>query len=168
MRIKQLFFAFFLPMMAFGQSVAVMVGSDFVTIPVQQTQTELKPGWTIVDIKLKDKLVHYLYGAHSTQLADDRQPLFLVTPGEKEILSDYVIIRLQTKKTYRKLPKSTLRENAYTRVDPNAFNLKSDGKDGFICQPTAPLEKGEYILLNINQTPIGNAQDLLVFPFQIR
>lgn len=167
MRIWKLFLLLLLPLTAAGQSVSIKIADNFVVIPRQQTQTETKPGWTIVDIKLKDKVTHYLYGGHSTQMADDRKPVFLIVPGQKEVLSDYIIIRLQNKKNYRKLPKSNLRENDYTRIEPSAFDLCSDGKDGFICKTRMEMEKGEYILLNISQKPVGEAQDLMVHPFRI-
>lgn len=156
-----------MPFMAHAQRVELQVAGTMVDIPVQQTQSELKPGWKIVDVKLKDKLTHYLWGGHAAQMTDDQMPIFMIEPGKNEVLSDYALIRLQHKKQYRKLPKSNLRDNDYTRVEPTAFDIKSDGKDGFICHRLTALEKGEYILVNISQTPIGDLQDLNVFPFQV-
>ena len=60
-----------------------------------------------------------------------------------------------------------MRENEYRRIEPAHFHITSDGKDGFLCQPSAPLEKGDYILLNIAQKPVGELGDLKVYPFTV-
>ena len=77
-----------------AQKVELAVGEGWVEIPVQQTQSELKPGWKIVDYQMKSKLTHYLSGGHASQLTDGNRPVFRVTPAEKEVLIDYVLIRL--------------------------------------------------------------------------
>ena len=45
--------------------------------------------------------------------------------------------------------------------------MKSDGKQGFVCKPRNPLDKGEYILVYLNQTPIGELRDLKVYSIQV-
>ena len=167
MKILKAFILATLPICLHAQKVELKVQDNFVEIEVEQTQTELKPGWTVFDIKLKDKLIHYLNGGHTTQLTDDSTPLFHIIPAKDEVLADYALIRLQSKKYYRKLPKSNVRENEYKRIEPADFSIKSDGEEGFICQPSAALGKGDYILLNITQQPIGNLQDLKVYPFMV-
>ena len=149
-----------------AQKVEIAVGEGWAEIPAQQTQSELKPGWKIVDYQMKSKLTHYLSGGHASQLAEGDCPVFRVTPAEKEVLIDYVLIRLKASKYYRKLFKPLLVENNYIRLEPNQFNIKAES-DGFICQPKQPLKPGEYILTNLNQHPIGELQDLLVYPFCI-
>ena len=167
MKILKAFILSTLPICLHAQKVELKVQDSFLEIDVEQTQTELKPGWTVFDIKLKDKLIHYLNGSHAAMLADDGKPLFHIIPEKDEVLADYALIRLQSKKYYRKLPKSNVRENEYKRLEPADFSIKSDGNDGFICQPLETLEKGNYILLNLAQTPIGNLQDLKVYPFTV-
>ena len=147
-----------------AQKVEILVGSNWAEIPAQQTQSELKPGWKIVDYQMKSKLTHYLSGGHASQLAEGSQPVFRVTPAEKEVLFDYVLVRLKTSKYYRKMFKPLLIECNYTRLEPSQFDIRAES-DAFICQPKLPLKPGEYILANLNQRPIGELQDLLVYPF---
>ena len=149
-----------------AQKVELAVGEGWVEIPVQQTQSELKPGWKIVDYQMKSKLTHYLSGGHASQLTDGNRPVFRVTPAEKEVLIDYVLIRLKASKYYRKMFKPLLIECNYTRLEPSAFDVKAES-DSFICQPRQPLQPGEYILANLKQQPIGELQDLLVYPFSV-
>ena len=153
---------FLLPVGA--QKVELAVGNNWVEIPVQQTQSELKPGWKIVDYQMKSRLVHYLSGGHAAQLAEGNQPVFRVTPGEKEVLFDYALIQLKRYKFYRKLPKAKLADNDYMRLEPRCFDMKAES-DAFICRPLMPLGAGEYILVNISQEPLGELGDLLVYPF---
>ena len=147
-----------------AQRVEISVGSGWAEIPAQQTQSELKPGWKIVDYQMKGKLTHYLSGGHASQLAEGNQPVFRVTPAEKEVLVDYALIRLKASKYYRKMFKPLLIENNYIRLEPSYFDVKAES-DSFICQPRQPLKPGEYILVNLTQPPIGELQDLLVYPF---
>lgn len=158
--------AFLCAFSAYAQKVEMAVGDGWVEIPAQQTQSELKPGWKIVDYQMKSRLIHYLSGGHASQLADGDKPVFRVTPGPNEVLLDYALIRLKRYKTYRKLPKAILLENIYTRLELSGFNIKSES-DAFICQPLQPLTPGEYILVCFSQKPIGELQDLLVYPFSV-
>lgn len=149
-----------------AQKVEIAVGDGWVEIPVQQTQSELKPGWKIVDYQMKGRLTHYLSGGRSSMLAEGNQPVFRVTPGENEVLVDYVLIRLKATKSYRQMFRSHLIENNYTRLEPNAFDVKAQS-DAFVCQPLQPLKPGEYILACLSQKPIGELGDLLVYPFSV-
>ena len=167
MKILKTFILLTLPLCLHAQKVELKVLDNFAEVKAEQTQTELKPGWTVFDIKLKDKLIHYLDGAHASQLTDDYMPEFHITPAKEEVLADYVLIRLQGKKYYRRLEKSNIRENEYKRIEPAHFFIKSDGGDGFICHPLEALVKGDYILVNIAKKPIGDLQDLIVYPFMV-
>ena len=149
-----------------AQKIEILVGSNWAEIPAQQTQSELKPGWKIVDYQMKSKLTHYLSGGHASQLAEGNRPVFRITPAEKEVLFDYVLVRLKTSKYYRKMFKPLLIECNYTRLEPSYFDVSAES-DAFICQPKQPLKPGEYILANLKQSPIGELQDLLVFPFSV-
>lgn len=156
--------ALFFAMNTWAQKVEIDVSGCWVEIPVLQTQSELKPGWKIVDYQMKSKLTHYLSGGHASQLADSFQPVFRIAPGAEEVLVDYALIQLKRYKSYRKLPKALLIENIYTRLEPKDFDIKAES-DAFICQPRQPLKPGEYILVNLSQHPIGELQDILVYPF---
>lgn len=158
--------ALFCTLNVHAQKVEILVGKEWAEIPPQQTQSELKPGWKIVDYQMKSRLTHYLYGGHASQLAEGNKPVFRVTPGEKEVLIDYVLIRLKHYKSYRKLPKAQLSENNYTRLEPNVFDILAED-DAFVCSPRQPLLSGEYILVNLLQQPIGELSDLIVYPFCI-
>ena len=167
MKRLKVFILLFIPVYLYAQRVELKVQDNFAKLTAEQTQSELKPGWTVFDIKLKDKLTHYLNGGHSSQLTDDNMPEFHIIPAENEVLADYAIIRLQSKKYYRKIPRSNILENDYKRIEPAHFFIKSDGDNGFICHPLDALFKGEYILLNIKQNPIGDLKDLKVYSFQV-
>ncbi|MBO7118802.1 MAG: hypothetical protein J6W03_00595 [Bacteroidaceae bacterium] len=158
------FMVFLCAMVVQAQKVELAIGEGWVEIPVQQTQSELKPGWKIVDYQMKGKLTHYLSGGHASQITEGNRPVFRVTPAEKEVLFDYVIIRLKASKYYRKMFKPLMIECNYTRLEPSYFDIKAES-DSFVCQPRQPLQPGEYILACISQRPIGELQDLLVYPF---
>jgi hypothetical protein len=158
--------AVFCALIARAQRVEIAVEGSWAEIPAQQTQSELKPGWKIVDYQMKSRLVHYLSGGHASQLADGNRPVFRVTPSEKEVLVDYALIRLKGLKYYRKLPKVKLTNNEYIRLELNSFELRAEG-DAFVCQPHQPLAPGDYILVNLTQQPVGELGDLLVYPFCI-
>ena len=149
-----------------AQKVETVVGEGWVEIPVQQTQSELKPGWKIVDYQMKSKLTRYLSGGHASQLTEGNRPVFRVTPAEKEVLIDYVLVRLKASKYYRKMFKPLLIECNYIRLEPSNFDIKAES-DSFICQPKQPLMAGEYIIACLTQHPIGELQDLLVYPFSV-
>ena len=158
------FFLLFCALNAKAQKVEIAVGEGWAEILAQQTQSELKPGWKIVDYQMKSHLIHYLSGGHASQLADGNRPVFRVTLGPKEVLLDYALIRLKHYKSYRKIPQSQIFDNEYTRLEINKFNIVAES-DAFVCQPLQPLTPGEYILVNITQKPIGELQDILVYPF---
>lgn len=158
------FFALLGALYAQAQKVEISIAGNWAEIPVQHTQSELKPGWRIVDYQMKSKLTHYLSGGHASQLTEGTQPVFRVTPAEKEVLVDYVLVRLKATKYYRKMFKSHLIECNYIRLEPNDFDIKAES-DSFICQPKQPLKPGEYILACLSQHPIGELNDLLVYPF---
>ena len=125
-----------------AQKVETVVGEGWVEIPVQQTQSELKPGWKIVDYQMKSKLTRYLSGGHASQLVE------------------------KASKYYRKMFKPLLIECNYIRLEPSNFDIKAES-DSFICQPKQPLMAGEYIIACLTQHPIGELQDLLVYPFSV-
>ena len=150
-----------------AQQVSIRVGESLMKITPKQTQTEVRPGWRIVDIQLKDRTTRYLFGRRSNHFTESARPTFLIEPAEDETLVNYVLIQLTEKKQYRKLPHSSLRDNNYLRIEPQHFDIKPQGDSGFICTPREELTRGEYILVCLTQQPLNELGDVLVYPFRV-
>ena len=146
-------------------ALRLMEGQEAMLIPTT-TQTEVRPGWKIVDYQLNDRVTRYLWGAHATQLADAK-PSFVVTPAVDETLYQYAIIPLKCKREYRKLPRLKVKENTYLRFTPDDFHIEAVGDSSFLCAPLSPLAPGDYFLLNIEQKPLGELGDYTGFPFRV-
>ena len=158
---------YIVPLGVQAQRVQLMVAGNPVTIQAVQTQTEVRAGWRIVDIQLKNRVTHYLYGRHSTQLTDDGQPQFLIQPSAGETLVEYALVRLREKRDCRRLPAALLMANPYTRLEPADFEITATRDDAFACRPRQPMARGEYILVNLAQQPIAPLGDYIVYPFQV-
>lgn len=156
------------PLKGASQSVWIQVADNSVPLKAEQTQTETKPGWKIVDIKMKDRQIHYLWGSRATQMADSSNPTLLIYPNEKETLADYALIRLRRRKQYRQLMKSPLERNEFIRFLPEHFDIRPAAGIGFACTPLKPLPVGEYIVVFLNQKPVGDAGDYMVHAFSVR
>lgn len=150
-----------------AQKISLQVADNWVELHAEEMQTEIKPGWSIAGRKLKDKRVLYLWGKTSRQMTDDRKPLLMVEPAEKETLVDYALIKLSTRRDHRRLPKDVLRENTYMRLEPPGFSIKPEGKEAFVCQPFTSLTPGEYILVYLSQTLEEHEAGYRVYPFSI-
>ncbi len=150
-----------------SQTIQVKVGESFADMEMQQTQTNVRPGWKIVDIQLKSTCTRYLWGGQSHQLTEDGFPAFRIEPGKNETLVQYAIIRLKTRNSYRALKKPLLTDNDYLRLEPTNFDIHADKEDGFIVSPRKEFSKGEYILVNLDQKPSSESGDYNVFPFQV-
>ena len=74
-----------------AQKVEISVSGNWAEIPVQQTQSELKPGWKIVDYQMKSRLTRYLSGGHASHDSFICQPLQSLQAGE------YILVNLQGK-----------------------------------------------------------------------
>ncbi len=159
---------FLFPIMpCYAQEVKMLQGKQWTNIPAEQTQSELKPGWKILDFKLKDKVIRYFWGERSNAITDDATPSFLIILGENERLVDYAIVQLSRKNGYRKLSKPRLADNDYDRIVPSGFHIQAAPDEGFICRPISPLSWGEYIVVHLNQKSIGEMEDIKAFPFQV-
>lgn len=130
------------------------------------TQTEVRPGWKIVDYQLNDRVTRYLWGAHAIQLAD-AQPTFVITPAADETLYQYAVIPLKCKREYRRLPKLKAKDNNYLRLTPDDFHIEAVGDSSFLCSPLKQLLPGDYFLLNIEQEPQGELGDYTGYPFRV-
>lgn len=130
------------------------------------TQTENKRGWDIQGITLGVKTVKYLMGDHAAQITT-ATPSFIIYPQEEEFLNNYVLIRLKEKRGYRHLPKPTIPECDYKRIELPQFTIENLPKLGFKVTPKAPLFSGEWILVNMAQEPVGKTKDYVVFDFSV-
>ncbi len=149
-----------------AQRINLLDGQEVYPIQSQQTQTEIKPGWKIVDLQLKNKLSKYLWGTRSKQLIDTPTPQFIIDT-DSLVLSNLVLIKLKTKKEYRSIPKSKLQDNDCIYVDLKTFSISPYRKDHFLIQPLTPLSPGEYIFTFTTLSPIGEFSDWIVWPFSI-
>lgn len=149
-----------------AQEITLLSGDVAIPITKQQTQTEKKPGWKIVDIQLKDKLKRYLWGRKAKQSADDNSPRFIIDT-DSLLLSDLVVIKLKQKKEYRNIPKPQIHKNKCIHVDFSTFHIEPYGNDLFLIHPIEPLEPGEYIFTWKTASPVGEMEDWIVWPFSI-
>lgn len=165
-RIGILFLMMVWPILALAQKadVYMVVNGNAVAPRADHFMTEVKPGWKIVDVKLKDKTFHYLWGHQASQTADGRQPVFDIYPP-KELIS-YRLIRLKQKKQYRLLPKAHLTDNDYMELSLTHFSIQPIGELGFRCTPLLPLQPGEYILVDAGQD-MSDMQKVTVYPFTV-
>ena len=150
-----------------AQTVSVVSDNRTFAIESQQTQTEVKPGWKIIDLQLKDNYQKYLWGTKAKQLVDSRRPQFVVDT-DTLLLNDMILIKLKTKKEYRRIPKAQVYANKYIRVDLSTFNIDIVGEDNFIIRPTQELEPGEYIFTWPTRATLGELQDWIVWPFSVQ
>lgn len=93
-----------------AQQVSIVADGIVFPIEQQQTQTEIKPGWKIVDIQLKSTRQRYLWGNTAKQYTRDTRPQFIIDT-DTLLLSDMVVMKLKTKKEYRKIPKAKIQDN---------------------------------------------------------
>lgn len=158
-----------LPFHAHAQSITLVDNGIETRMEKEQTQTEVKPGWKIVDIQLKSKLQRYLWGAHSQVYSDSREPQFLVTT-DTLLLSNLVLIRMVPKAQYRKIRKPVVQDNEPLFVDLTSFSIQpyKDQEDAFLIQPTTPLAPGEYLFTWFGAPCIGKFEDWNVWTFTIK
>ena len=129
------------------------------------SQTEKKKGWDIQGISVGGKFQRYFWGKKSKQLTDSR-PKFAIFPKEYN-LNEYAIIRLNERKSYRRLPDAELKECDYVRIDLNAFVIENLPDMGFSVTPKTPLFPGEYILINLEQKPVNEEGDVIAYDFTV-
>lgn len=149
-----------------AQSVSILADGKQFPIEAQQTQTEMRAGWKIVDIQLKSKAQRYLWGTRAKQLADTPKPTFIVDT-DSLVLSDMVLIKLNKRREYRKIPKAQIHDNKCIFVDLNTFIIEPYGEESFSIKPLQELEKGEYIFTWTSIKPIGELSDWMVWPFSV-
>ncbi len=146
--------------------VSIVVQDTVYAIEPTSTQTEIKPGWKIVDYKLPNKAVRYLWGAHSHQTTENGKPSFVIRPLNCQ-LTDFALIRLKEKKQYRRFPSPNLAECEMNRIDLDFAKIELAGEDQYLVQPLLPLKPGEYVWVNTMGKPLNNFGDIEVFPFTV-
>ena len=146
--------------------VFIMVNGEKAPMRAQITQTEEKKGWDIQGFNVGRKLVRYFSGKYSKQLSDTK-PTFAIYPKE-ETLNDYALIRLNKRGNYRRLPDADILECGYTRINMDAFVIENLPEMGFLVTPVKDLFPGEYILINLKQTPQNKEGDLKAYDFSVR
>lgn len=147
--------------------ISIIIGDSLCEIRSVVTQTEFKPGWKIVDLKTRDKYTRYIWGKHSRQFADDRQPVFVVTPEPGRTLNDYAVIRLKEKKEFRRLPSTSLFECGFERIDLDNANIQLLADESYRVRFKQAFEPGEYILVDMKGEPKSEFGDVEVYPFTI-
>ncbi len=150
-----------------AQSIYLDTQPAPVQIESQLTQSELKPGWKIVDIQLKSKISRYLWGAKSRQYSDTPRPSFIIDT-DSLLLSDLVLIRLKPRREYRSIPKPNVHDNKCIFVDLNNFRIEASGEEAFRITPLHDLTPGEYIFTWLTASPIGELGDWTVYPFTVK
>lgn len=156
-----------LPFCTRAQSeVSILVDDSVCSIAPVTTQSEYKPGWKIVDLQTRGKTSRYLWGKHSRQFADDRQPTFVIRTGTFRI-NDYAVIRLKEKKELRQFPSHNLYECGHQPIDLDLMNITPAGEGIYRVRFRVPQQPGEYVILNMKSTPINDMGDINVYPYTI-
>lgn len=146
--------------------VRYLTGDSAVVIAPSITQTELKPGWKIVDIQTRGRRSRYLWGKHSRQFVDDARPSFIITP-EGGRLVDVVLIKLKEKKDHRRLPEYEFTDCDYRRFDLDLVEITVNDDDSYVVKPHEELEAGEYIITDLRQPPVNELGDREVYAFTV-
>lgn len=130
------------------------------------SQTEKKKGWDIQGINVGQKLIRYFWGKQSKQLAESK-PCFAIYPKEGT-LNDYALIRLNKRRDHRRLPHADLNECDYTRINIDSFVIENLPNMGFFVTPKNDLFPGEYILVNLKQSPCNESGDIIAYDFSVQ
>lgn len=146
--------------------VQIVVADSLYDIEPVTTQTEVKPGWKIVDYQLPDKALRYLWGKHSRQPIEGGTPTFIIHPVDCKLF-DFVVLKLKEKKQYRRFPSVNIYKCEINRIDLDFAKIELIGEEHFRVTPIKPLLPGEYILLNTSAKPVNGLGDVEVYPFTI-
>ncbi|MBU3853726.1 MAG: hypothetical protein H9789_07935 [Candidatus Paraprevotella stercoravium] len=146
-------------------TVFIMVNGNQTPMRTITSQTEEKKGWDIQGITVGKKLIRYFWGKQSKQLTDQK-PCFVIYPKECT-LNDYALIRLNKRRDHRRLPYAELNECGYTRINIDSFVIENLPDMGFSVRPKEDLFPGEYILVNLKQTPCNESGDIVAYDFSV-
>ncbi len=147
--------------------VWITVGDSLYPIAPSPTQCEVKPGWNIADVfKTSDKAIRYLWGKTSHQVCDNARPR-LVVQLQHGTLHDIVLVRLQSRKQYRRFPKADIRYCDPIYVDLTTCRIELLKENLYAVTPERPLRPGEYILTDLSDKPMNDYGDRYVYAFTI-
>ena len=147
-------------------TVFILVNEQKAAMRAVTSQTEEKKGWDIQGITVGKKLIRYFWGKQSKQLTDQK-PTFVIYPKDCT-LNDYALIRLNKRRDHRRLPYANLNECGYTRINIDSFVIENLPDMGFQVSPKEDLFPGEYILVNLKQTPCNEAGDIVAYDFSVQ
>ncbi len=147
-------------------TVFILVNEQKAAMRAVTSQTEGKKGWDIQGITVGKKLIRYFWGKQSKQLTDQK-PTFVIYPKDCT-LNDYALIRLNKRRDHRRLPYANLNECGYTRINIDSFVIENLPDMGFQVSPKEDLFPGEYILVNLKQTPCNEAGDIVAYDFSVQ
>ncbi|MCF0198097.1 MAG: hypothetical protein HUK02_02080 [Bacteroidaceae bacterium] len=146
--------------------VKVLIADSLCSLERVSTQTEIKRGLEFGRFSFGGGAIRYIWGTHSRQFVDNPMPTFVINPHDAQ-LSDFAIIRLYQKKTYRFLPEPMLMDNEYRVIDLIGFTIELRDDESFQVRPQQRLTPGEYIFVNLKQTPHGELNDYYCYCFTI-
>ena len=164
-----------------AQTISILEGTTPIRIQQTQTQTQINPGWKIVDLQLPSRTQRYLWGQHAkdTPITDGRRPQLVITT-DSLLLGDMVLIRLKTRSEYRLIPKPDVHDCKKVFCDLQNFSIQpyhtavstTDNPEAdestFLVQPLQDMEPGEYILTWLTAPTVGQYHDWTVWPLSIR
>lgn len=147
-------------------TVFIMVNGNQNPMRAITSQTEEKKGWDIQGITVGKKQIRYFWGKQAKQLTDQK-PCFVIYPKECT-LNDYALVRLNKRRDHRRLPYAELNECGYTRINIDSFVIENLPDMGFFVTPKEDLFPGEYILVNLKQTPCNENGDIKAYDFSVQ
>lgn len=147
-------------------TVFIFVNDQKIAMRSITSQTEEKKGWDIQGINVGKKLIRYFWGKQSKQLTESK-PCFAIYPKEAT-LNDYALIRLNKRRDHRRLPHSELNDCKYTRINLDSFVIENLPDMGFFVTPKENLFPGEYILVNLKQSPCNDSGDIIAYDFSVQ
>ena len=148
--------------------VSIFIEDSLWAMSPSTTLSELRRGWEIQGYIVGRKILRYLWGSKSNQNAPSSCPAFVIRPAEGTALTDYALIKLRPKKTYRRFDSGVLMECPYQRAEPHEFQITAYGVDAFRVQPHANLKAGEYVWVCLSQKPTNEFGDVIVYDFSVR
>ncbi len=151
---------------AVSPSLSIVLADTAWAIPLSQTLSSTRAPWTVFSFQVGGRSAKYLPGRVSSQRADTRQPVFILSTGGAR-LADFALITLVQRRGRRELPAPVLRDNPCTPVGLASFLILRQDEASYRIQPLSPLAPGEYMLLDLSQPPVGEAGDYVGFCFTI-
>ncbi len=138
------------------EAVSLIVGERAYPIFPSVTVNHRRTPWNVFSFDVGGRTAKCFPGRGATQTVEGGRPRFLVTTGQDARLADFAIIRLRTTRRWRRLPQSELTANTRLAVDLGTFTVRETAEGRYEIEPLEPLPPGQYVLLNMNQRPMGS------------